>query len=234
MRNLLEMERSMLENCSTFQSTFNELDLLNEQINTSYETKLKAKIKQGKLAIECKKWLKKPTTKRMFESNDLLIWSIDEMAMKFFNVKQSQMNRMAKAYKSTQANSEHFQNFLDKCNEEEENGKNVVRSIDISNKYVKGLVTDNQENVSATIPTIFTMAFKITEVEQNAQRNIAIRINENREITTQNSVEEIQQAIDFLSAAIVNNHEDIDNENSPIASETFVDIDTGISVGIVE
>ena len=35
-----------------------------------------------------------------------------------------------------------------------------------------------------TIPTIFTLAFKITELDQRAQRNIAVRVNESLEVIT--------------------------------------------------
>lgn len=235
MRNLLEMEREMLENSRTFQNTYAQISVLDEQINTSTATKLNAKIQQGKLALECKKWLKKPATQRLFEQNDLQIWSIDEMAMKFFNVKQSQMNRMCKAYKSTTVNPNYVADFLTKCNEEEESGKNVVRSIDNFNKYVKNLVTNEEESVSATVPTIFTLAFKVKEVDQNAERNIAVRINENMELTSKNEQDEIVKAMQFLASKLagVSVLTGIDTGN-PIASEEFIDIDTGISVGIVE
>jgi hypothetical protein len=52
MRNLLEMERQMLENSRTFQNTYAQISVLDEQINTSTATKLNAKIQQGKLALE--------------------------------------------------------------------------------------------------------------------------------------------------------------------------------------
>jgi hypothetical protein len=202
MRNLLEMERNMLEMSETFRSTFAEISVLDDQISTGTAMKLNAKIKQGNLAIDCKKWLKKPATKRMFEENDLLIWSIDEMAMKFFNVKQSQMNRMCKAYKNTTINPDYVGQFLAKCNEEEETGKNVVRSIDNFNKFVKGLVTNEEESVSASVPTIFTLSFKVKEIDQNAERNIAVRIDENMELTSKNEQDEIVKAMKFLASKL--------------------------------
>ena len=129
------------------------------------------------------------------------------MSLKFFSVRQSQMNRMIKAFKHTeqQANIDDANlvtNFLNKCTEEEESGKNVSRSVDNFNKYVKGLNTDETEEVSATIPTIFTMAFKIKEVDQNATRNIAFRVNEQNEVFTKNSREEVVKCLQFIRSHI--------------------------------
>lgn len=201
MRNLLNIERQMLDSARGF-NLLGELTDLAQMLNTAQSEKLTAKIQQGKLAIECKKWLKKPQTTRIFEEFDLEKWSIEEMSLKFFSVRQSQMNRMIKAFKHTQENDEALTNFMNKCTEEEENGKKVSRSIDNFNKYVKGLNTDSTEEVSATIPTIFTMAFKIKEVEQNAERNIAFRINEQNEVFTKNSREEIVKCIQFIRSHI--------------------------------
>ena len=105
--------------------------------------------------------------------------------------------------------------YLTSCEESEANGKNVIRSIDNFNKFVKSLEVSEEAEAEATITTIFTLAFKIKEIEQNAERNISVRINENMELITKNSVEEIQKAIDFLSAKLEN----------PIASETFTALD---------
>jgi len=201
MRNLLEMEREML-NDSNFSNTLTEISALVDTVETAQSSKLIAKIQMGKLATECKKWLKKPATKIMFESNDLALWSIEDMSMKFFNVKQSQMNRMAKAYKSTTQNADYVNQFLTKCTEEEESGKNVVRSIDNFNKFVKGLEVNAEESVSATIPTIFTLAFKIKELEQDAERNIAVRIDENMELSSKNEQDEIVKAMQFLASKL--------------------------------
>ena len=190
----------MLDSARGF-NLLGELTDLAQMLSTAQGDKLLARIQQGKLAIECKKWLKKPQTARIFEEFDLEKWSIEEMSLKFFSVRQSQMNRMIKAFKHTQENSEALTNFLNKCTEEEESGKKVSRSIDNFNKYVKGLTNDTEE-VSATIPTIFTMAFKIKEVEQNAERNIAFRINEQNEVFTKNSREEIVKCIQFIRSHI--------------------------------
>lgn len=209
MRNLLNIERQMLESDSNFTDVFQVLGQLSETINNAQQQKLNHKIMQGKLAIECKKWLKKTATTRLFMENDLEKWSIEEMSLKFFSVRQSQMNRMVKAYKHTQeairqgnSGTDLVNNFLNKCAEEEESGKNVSRSVDNFNKYVKGLNTDETEEVSATIPTIFTMSFKIQEVDQNATRNIAFRVDEQNEVFTKNSREEVVKCLQFIRSHI--------------------------------
>jgi len=201
MRNLLNIERQMLDSARGF-NLLGELTDLAQMVNTAQSEKLLGKIQQGKLAIECKKWLKKPQTTRIFEEFDLEKWSIEEMSLKFFSVRQSQMNRMIKAYKHTQEDVEVLTAFMNKCTEEEESGKKVSRSIDNFNKYVKGLNTDSTEEVSATIPTIFTLAFKIKEVEQNAERNIAVRIDENLTLTSKNEQDEIVKAMQFLASKL--------------------------------
>ena len=213
MRNLLNIERQMLESDSGFLSVFTALNTASNASNAYNVDKLVNKIKQGKLAIKCKKWLKKTATTRLFMENDLEKWSLEEMSLKFFSVRQSQMNRMIKAYNHTTWAEENAEtgvsggtnlvnNFLNKCTEEEESGKQVSRSIDNFNKYVKGLNTDATEEVSATIPTIFTMSFKIQEVEQNATRNIAFRVNEQHEVFTKNSREEIVKCLQFIRSHI--------------------------------
>ena len=207
MRNLLNIERQMLDSDSTFNDVFTELNIASTASNAYNVDKLNNKIKQGKLAIVCKKWLKKTATTRLFMENDLEKWSIEEMSLKFFSVRQSQMNRMIKAYKHTeqQANIDDTNlvtNFLNKCTEEEESGKNVSRSIDNFNKYVKALNTDETEEVSATIPTIFTLAFKVKEIDQNAERNIAVRIDENMIFHTKNEQDEVVKAMQFLASQL--------------------------------
>jgi len=112
----------MLDSARGF-NLLGELTDLAQMLNTAQSEKLTAKIQQGKLAIECKKWLKKPQTTRIFEEFDLEKWSIEEMSLKFFSVRQSQMNRMIKAFKHTQENDEALTNFMNKCTEEEETEK---------------------------------------------------------------------------------------------------------------
>ncbi len=210
MRNLLNNESEMLQN-SSVSTLFSEVKLLTSVLDDAYKTKLTNKIELGKKAILFKKWLKSEEATNLFEDNMLEKWSIDEMSLKIFSVKQSQLNRMVKASKSESK----LDLYLTSCEESEANGKNVIRSIDNFNKFVKSLEVSEEAEAEATIPTIFTLAFKIKEIEQNAERNISVRINENMELITKNSVEEIQKAIDFLSAKLEN----------PIASETFTSLD---------
>jgi hypothetical protein len=217
----------MLESDSNFNDVFTELNIASTASNAYNVDKLNNKIKQGKLAIVCKKWLKKTATTRLFEANDLEKWSIEEMSLKFFSVRQSQMNRMIKAYNHTtwaDSDTNLVTNFLNKCTEEEESGKQVSRSIDNFNKYVKGLNADETEEVNATIPTIFTMSFKIQAVDQNATRNIAFRVNEQNEIFTQNSREELIKCVHFLNTCIARQEFDI-----PLA-----DLPTPSALGLLE
>ena len=215
MRNLLNNESEMLEN-SSVSTLFSEVKLLTSVLDDAYKTKLTNKIELGKKAILFKKWLKSEEATNLFEDNMLEKWSIDEMSLKIFSVKQSQLNRMVKASKSESK----LDLYLTSCEESEANGKNVIRSIDNFNKFVKSLEVSEEAEAEATIPTIFTLAFKIKEIEQNAERNISVRINENMELITKNSVEEIQKAIDFLSAKLEN----------PIASETIGALTTALGI----
>lgn len=210
MRNLLNNENEMLQN-SSISALFSEVQNITNLLDNAYKSKLTTKIELGKKAILFKKWLKSDEATNLFEDNMLEKWSIDEMSLKVFSVKQSQLNRMIKASKSESK----LDLYLTSCEESEANGKNVIRSIDNFNKFVKSLEVSEEAEAEATIPTIFTLAFKIKEIEQNAERNISVRINENMELITKNSVEEIQKAIDFLSAKLEN----------PIASETFTALD---------
>ncbi len=210
MRNLLNNENEMLQN-SSISALFSEVQNITNLLDNAYKSKLTTKIALGKKAILFKKWLKSDEATNLFEDNMLEKWSIDEMSLKVFSVKQSQLNRMIKASKSESK----LDLYLTSCEESEANGKNVIRSIDNFNKFVKSLEVSEEAEAEATIPTIFTLAFKIKEIEQNAERNISVRINENMELITKNSVEEIQKAIDFLSAKLEN----------PIASETFTALD---------
>ena len=66
MRNLLNIERQMLESDSGFLSVFTELNTASNASTAYNVDKLVNKIKQGKLAIQCKKW---------FRVLFLLVWS---------------------------------------------------------------------------------------------------------------------------------------------------------------
>ncbi len=212
MRNLLNNENEMLQS-SSISTLFSEVQNITNLLENAYKSKLTTKIELGKKAILFKKWLKSDEATNLFEDNMLEKWSIDEMSLKIFSVKQSQLNRMIKASKSESK----LDLYLTSCEESEANGKNVIRSVDNFNKFVKSLEVTEEAEAEATIPTVFTLAFKIKEFDfgANAERNISVRINENMELITKNSVEEIQKAIDFLSAKLEN----------PIASETFTALD---------
>ena len=216
MRNLLSNENEMLQT-SSISTLFTEVQNITNLLDNAYKSKLTTKIELGKKAILFKTWLKSEEATNLFEANMLEKWSIDEMSLKIFSVKQSQLNRMIKASKS----EEKLDLYLNSCILSEADGKNVIRSVDNFNKFVKSLEVTDEAEAEATIPTIFTLAFKITELDQNAERNIAVRVNESLEVTTKNSVEEIKNAISFLNAQLGL----ITTNESPIASETEVYLD---------
>ena len=200
MINLMTNEREMLQS-SSISNLFGTISTITNDLNIANRSKLQNKILLGKKAIEFKAWLKSAEANQVFENADLCKWSLEEMSLKVFSVKQSQLNRMIKASK----NQDKLDQFLTKCNQEEAEGNKVIRSVDNFNKFCKGLLETNEEEVNATIPTIFTLSFKRKSLDENAERNIALRINESLEVITKNDSEEIKLAIAFLNQRLESN-----------------------------
>ena len=216
-------EEEMLQNCSV-SNLFGSITTLTNDLNNANHSKLTNKMLLGKKAIEFKIWLKSEEANTVFENADLCKWSLEEMSLKVFSVKQSQLNRMIKASK----NEDKLGQFLTVCNEEEAEGKNVGRSIDNFNKFCKGLLETNEEEVNATIPTILTLSFKRKTLDENAERNISLRIDESLEVITKNDIEEIKLALAFLNQRLEQYNPFVEfntsDENSPIATEAFTNL----------
>lgn len=99
------------------------------------------------------------------------------------------LNRVAKLEQSV------IDEFTQKCNAQEREGKPSDRSINALLKFAKGEGEEGEEGEERA-ETIFTLSYK-TE-----GGNVAVRVNAGGEVTTKNTREEIEAAIEFLRAQL--------------------------------
>lgn len=139
-----------------------------------------------------------------------IYWNNETIGLKVFGWQKSYYYKVVKVGKLDDSIIEEFNRL---CDEAEANGDEPNRSLEGLLKFTRsggntttetgGTGEDGEETEETTeraievrIPTIFTMTYK------GGDKNVSVRINENNEIATTNSREEIQAAINFLTNLI--------------------------------
>lgn len=139
-----------------------------------------------------------------------IYWSNEAIGLKVFGWQKSYYYKVLKAGKLDDAIIEEFNSL---CDQAEAQGQEPNRSLEGLLKFTRsaggettgeagGEETEEGEGeateraIEVRIPTIFTMTYK------GGEKNVSVRVNENNEVTTTNSREEILAAIEFLTNLI--------------------------------
>jgi hypothetical protein len=204
MSNLLTIETAFLSNQAVKQAlNLTEIRAIQRTITNGQKKKFVQTLNLSKLVLNTVNWFNSEQGKQICASEGIA-WSNEDIANKIFGWQKSFFYKVVKAGKLDDAVVD---NFNTKCDEAESSGQDANRSLEGLLKFAKVLETANNGSgngeesdgeadaqVEIRVPTIFTLTYK-TEAG-----NISVRIDEAGKIKTQNSSEEIKQAIEFLTS----------------------------------
>jgi hypothetical protein len=204
MSNLLTIETAFLSNQAVKQAlNLTEIRAIQRTITNGQKKKFVQTLNLSKLVLNTVNWFNSEEGKQICASEGIA-WSNEDIANKIFGWQKSFFYKVVKAGKLDDAVVD---NFNTKCDEAEASGQDANRSLEGLLKFAKVLETasngsgngeesegEADAQVEIRVPTIFTLTYK-TE-----SGNISVRIDESGKIKTQNSSEEIKQAIEFLTS----------------------------------
>ncbi len=219
MRNLLEIETGLLSSDVVKQGLqLTKVKSLQKSIKTAERTKFRKSLEMATLMRQGKEWFDKPETQLLFAEQGI-VWTIDELADKVFELSKSRMYRCIKA---SNVAEDVVQIFENQCKHLQDAGEKVEISIDALNQFAKAYAEDEDVNVAdlqatsdsvvndttaddsvdedttedateTTSDTIFTLSFK------RDSGNVSVRYSHSEGLVTTNSADDIRSAIAFLT-----------------------------------
>jgi hypothetical protein len=219
MSNLLQIESALL-NLPTVKAGLNitEIRRVQRTLTNAQKSKFTNTINLSKLVVKAHEWFVSDEGKAVFREEGVT-WSNEEFGKKVFGWQKSYFYKVLKAGK---LQDEVVDLFNTKCDEAEAAGQDPNRSLEGLLKFARAAAEatpaegsgDEEETegsgegegggseaaVEVRVPTILTLSFKASDLQLG--RNVSIRVDVNGQVTTGNTEEEINLALQFLSQAI--------------------------------
>lgn len=211
MTQLLSIESAFLNKTEIKQALqLTELRTLQRGIQNGQKKKFEQTLQISKIVLAASNWFTSEDGRSKC-SEEGITWTMEEFAQKVFGWKNSYFCKVRKA---GALQPEVIENFKSKCEEVEQQGQEPNRTLEGLLKFAKqvetGSTASGQEGegseegteetqeaqVEVRTETIFTLTYK-TEMG-----NVSVRINANGQMKTTNTVEEIRNAINFLTTKI--------------------------------
>lgn len=207
MSNLLSIETSFL-NLPQVKQSLNLTEIRSTQrvIANGQKKKFEQTLQLSKLVVTAVNWFASEEGKTVC-TEEGITWTNEEIGIKIFGWQKSFFYKVVKAGKLENAI---IDNFNTKCSEIEASGSEANRSLEGLLKFAKQVntattettdsentdseQTDIQPEIRANV--IFSLSYK-TE-----SGNISVKIDENGVVKTNNTREQILQAIEFLNNSI--------------------------------
>jgi hypothetical protein len=207
MSNLLSIETSFL-NLPQVKQSLNLAEIRSTQrvIANGQKKKFEQTLQLSKLVVTAVNWFASNEGKQVC-AEEGITWTNEEIGIKIFGWQKSFFYKVVKAGKLENAIIE---NFNTKCTEIEASGSEANRSLEGLLKFAKQVnaattettdsentdseQTDIQPEIRANV--IFSLSYKIES------GNISVKIDENGIVKTNNTREQILQAIEFLNNSI--------------------------------
>lgn len=210
MSTLLAIEVEFLRNSQVEQA----LDLrairsLQRTLTNGQKKKFAQTLELSKKVVSVANWFASEEGKQATAEAGIY-WNNETIGLKVFGWQKSYYYKVVKAGKLDDAIIEEFNTL---CDQAEAQGDEPNRSLEGLLKFTRSggnttTETGGEESeegegeetteraIEVRIPTIFTMTYK------GGDKNVSVRVNENNEVTTTNSREEILAAILFLNNLI--------------------------------
>lgn len=210
MSTLLTIEADFLRNAQVEQA----LDLrairsLQRTLANGQKKKFAQTLELSKKVVAVAEWFTSEEGKQVTAEAGIY-WNNETIGLKLFGWQKSYYYKVLKAGRLEESTIEEFNRL---CDEAEAQGEEPNRSLEGLLKFTRsggnttagtgGGGEEGEEGEEPTeraveirIPTIFTMTYK------GGDKNVSVRVNENNEVMTTNTAEEIKAAIDFLTNLI--------------------------------
>jgi hypothetical protein len=219
MSNLLQIESALLALPQVKAGlNINEIRRVRRSLTNAQKSKFTNTINLSKLVVKAHEWFTSDEGKAVFREEGVT-WSNEDFGKKVFGWQKSYFYKVLKAGK---LKDELVDLFIAKCDEAEAAGQDPNRSLEGLLKFARAAEAEtntaegsgegdgegsgevesegNEAAVEVRVPTILTLSFKASELQLG--RNVAIRVDVNGQVTTSNTAEEINLAIQFLAQAI--------------------------------
>jgi hypothetical protein len=194
-----------------------EIRRVQRTLTNAQKSKFTNTINLSKLVVKAHEWFTSDEGKAVFREEGVT-WSNEEFGKKVFGWQKSYFYKVLKAGK---LQDEVVDLFNEKCDEAEAAGQDPNRSLEGLLKFARaaaettpaegsgegdgegsgeGEGEGSEAAVEVRVPTILTLSFKASDLELG--RNVSIRVTADGVVTTGNTEEEINLALQFLSQAI--------------------------------
>ena len=215
MSNLLAIEQNFL-NLPQVSEAINltEIKRAKRNVENAQKRKFDYTISMAVLVKNAVEWFDSEEGKTLL-ADEGIEWTKADFGLKVFGWQKSYFYKVVKV---GNLDTRIVDAFIRKCDAEGDQSQRSLacllefsRNIDLENLEVSEDATEEEiaeaeeraiaeavESTDARVETIFTLAFK------NSEGNVAVRIDENLNVTTRNSSEQIRMAIAFLMSQINN------------------------------
>lgn len=206
MSNLLSIEQAFLNLPQVKQAlNLTEINRVQRSITNAKKQKFAQTLNLSKLAVSVVAWFASPEGQAISQEEGIT-WNNEEIGQKVFGWQKSYFYKVLKAGKLEDAI---VTDFTAQCDTAEREGLDPDRSLAGLLKFAKSLQSSNaggegsegggkggetEPAVAIRPETIFTLSYK-----HESGTTIALKVNSNGEIKTENSRAELNQAIWFLS-----------------------------------
>ncbi len=209
MSNLLSIEQAFLILPQVKQAlNLQEIRAVQRTIVNAKKKKFEQTLALSKLVGSVVTWFGSDEGKRLC-AEEGITWSNEQIGLKVFGWQKSFFYKVVKASKLKE---DVVETFKAKCDELESQGEEPNRSLEGLLKFAKQVENGAQgggqdeqaegEGSGAEVETRSQVVFSLTYKTEAG--NVAVKISDRGEIKTTNSVDEIQNAINFLQS-IINN-----------------------------
>jgi hypothetical protein len=193
-----------------------EVSKLSTAVSNGQKKKFLQTLTLSVLVLEGFEWFKSEEGKRVLGS-EAITWTTEQFAKNVYGWERSYFYKLVKA---GGLDLEVIHTFQAQCDEMELNGVEPQRTLEGLLKFAKVSEKDGSEGgegegeakVEAKAKAVFTMTYK------REDGNVAVRVNDDGEVKTTNSREEIAQAIAFLQeqmAGITEQVEKVEQVTAP-------------------
>lgn len=208
MSNLLSIESAFLSNANVQTAlSLREIRTVQRTLTNGQKKKFEQTLTLSKLVLNAVNWFNSQEGKTVCLEEGIS-WTNEEIGNKVFGWQKSFFYKVVKAAKLEEAIVE---TFKVKCDQAEANGQDANRSLEGLLKFAKQSETvteasgnedgetdgeTSEAEVEIRTANIFSLSYK------QEDGNVSVKIDENGMVKTNNSIEEIRRAIDFLINSI--------------------------------
>jgi hypothetical protein len=210
MSNLLSIESAFLSLPQVKQAlNLSEIRSVQRTITNAKKKKFEQTLTLSKLVGSVVQWFGSEEGQRIC-AEEGISWSNEQIGLKVFGWQKSFFYKVVKASKLKE---DVVETFKAKCDELEAQGEEPNRSLEGLLKYAKqvenapagsgqGVDSEGEDAEAPQVETRSQVIFSLTYKTEAG--NVAVKVSDNGEIKTTNTIYEIQNAINFLRA-IINN-----------------------------